>query len=163
MRANYLFARIIFFMKLDHYEVRASETFFKFTFESKGPKGIIEKIVLFTLRNSHGMSYFNLGFGDLNTATGEIDDLIISDNNDTKKIFATIAAIVIEFLDQFPYAKVYAEGSTKSRTRLYQIVIAANLDQIGSAYEIFGYFQGKWQSLKKNIAYEAFLISRKKV
>lgn len=149
-------------MKLDHYHLRANESFLEFEFDSKGPKGVIKKIVLFTPKNSKGITYFNLGFGDFNPNTGEVDDLVISDNKDSKKILATIAATVVEFLDQFPDLKVYAEGSTKSRTRLYQMAIMTNLHQISLVYEIFGFYKGKWQKFEKNINYEAFLVRRKR-
>jgi uncharacterized protein DUF6934 len=71
------------------------------------------------------LGYFNLGFGDLNKATGKIDDLAVTDNQDRKKVLATVAATLLEFTRQFPDAAVYATGSTPARTRLYQIGITA--------------------------------------
>jgi hypothetical protein len=159
--ANRQFAGIFFFMNLERYDFRASETFLDFQFDSEGPNGIIRKVVEYSLENANGIIYFNLGFGDLDPDTGKIDDLAISDNKDRDKILATVAATVVEFLRQFPDLKVYAKGSTKSRTRLYQMVISANITQISTVLEIFGLYEGQWQRFRKNINYDAFLVKRK--
>jgi hypothetical protein len=45
---------------------------------------------------------YNLGFGDLNQATGEIDDLSISSNHDRDKILGTVASSVLHFLANTP-------------------------------------------------------------
>ncbi len=84
-------------MHLERYQYTRSKTFLDFEFESEGPKGKITKIVRYSLQNANGISYCNLGFGDLNTATGKIDDLVISNNKDRSKILATVAATVLEF------------------------------------------------------------------
>lgn len=64
--------------------------------------GKIKKVVRYSLQNANGISYFNLGFGDLNKEAGTIDDLAISDNNDRDKILATVSATVLEFTKRFP-------------------------------------------------------------
>lgn len=56
---------------------------------------------------------------------------------------------------------VYAKGSTLSRTRLYQMGIAANWEQIEPALEIYGFAKGKWEKFTKNVNYEAFIVLRK--
>ncbi|MFY7789008.1 MAG: DUF6934 family protein [Thermoflexibacteraceae bacterium] len=38
----------------------------------------------------------NLGFGDKHPITGEIDDLAVTDNGDSEKVLATVAATVYE-------------------------------------------------------------------
>lgn len=74
----------------------------------------------------NGIVYFNLGFGDLNQKTGKVDDLAVTNNLDREKILATIAATVLECTRHFPDIMIYAQGSTRVRTRLYQIGISAN-------------------------------------
>ena len=148
-------------MNLERYEYFTNETFLDFEFSSEGPKGKIKKVVRYSVQNANGITYFNLGFGDLNKETGKIDDLAISDNNDRDKILATVAATVLEFTDHFPGAMVYAKGSTLSRTRLYQIGIVANWEQIEPLLEIYGFVKGKWGKFAKNVNYEAFLVLRK--
>ena len=91
-----------------------------------------------------------------------LDDAAISDNKDTLKILSTIAAVVLEFTNQFPDILVYAKGSTPARTRLYQMGITGNWKEIDSVMEVFGFVAGNWESFKKNTNYEAFLAKRKK-
>ena len=163
MPANKQFAGIFFCMNLDYYDFRASETFLDFQFDSEGPNGVIRKVVEYQPINANDPSFFNLGFGDLNHDTGEIDDLAISDNKDGNKILNTVAATLIAFLHRFPGATVYAKGSSKSRTRLYQMAISANLDQISLFLEIQGLYKSKWKKFKKNVNYDAFIVKRKVV
>ncbi len=46
----------------------------------------------------------NLGFGDKDLQTGEVDDTVISDNGDSQKVLATVAATVYAFTDKYPEA-----------------------------------------------------------
>ncbi|MES2701583.1 MAG: hypothetical protein V4649_03040 [Bacteroidota bacterium] len=148
-------------MHNEKYDCLANRNFLNYEFESYGPKGSIKKVVRFSPQNADGITYFNLGFGDLNTATGEIDDLSISDNKDKDIVLSTIASIVIDFTSVFPDIMVYAKGSTSSRNRLYQMGIAANLEEITALVEVFGFKDNTWKPFEKNINYEAFIVLRK--
>ncbi len=108
-------------MNLERYEYYANETFLDFEFESEGPKGKIRKVIRYSPQNANGITYFNLGFGDLNEETGKINDFATSNNKDRDKILATVAATVLEFTENFPDVMVYAKGSTLARTRLYKL------------------------------------------
>ena len=72
-------------MNLKCYRYYTNETHLDFEFDSNGPRGKIRKVVRYTLQNADGISYFNLGFGDLNKTTGKIDDLAVTDNQDREK------------------------------------------------------------------------------
>jgi hypothetical protein len=149
-------------MNLEKYKYRASDTYLDFEFESEGPRGKVTKIVRYSPQNAGGITYFNLGFGDLNPKTRKIDDLVITNNQDREKILATIAATVLEFTGRFPDVMVYAKGSTPARTRLYQIGISANWNEINPLLYVYGYEQDKsWQPFRKNVNYQAFLVKRK--
>jgi hypothetical protein len=149
-------------MNLERYPYTVSKTFLDFEFESAGPQGKIKKIVRYTFQNANGITYCNLGFGDLNPVTGKIDDLVISNNKDRSKILATVAATVLLFTEQFPDMMIYAEGSTPVRTRLYQIGIMMNWEEIKPVLDIYGYSKGKWGKFKRTVNYEAFIVLRKK-
>lgn len=69
-----------------------------FEFISEGPKGRIKKIVQYSETNIENV--FNLGFGDYDEETGEIDDKTISNNNDSEKILTTVAATVYAFIEK---------------------------------------------------------------
>ena len=150
-------------MNLERYDFSTNETFLDFEFESEGPKGKIKKIVRYSPQNANGITYFNLGFGDRNEETGKIDDRSVSNNKDRERVLATVAATVLAFTQHFPDVMVYAKGSTPSRTRLYQMGIVANWDEIEPLLEVFGFANGQWERFSKNVNYEAFLVLRKKV
>ncbi len=150
-------------MDIEKYDYVINEMLLDYEFESDGPRGKIKKLVSFVPQNVGGTTYFNLGFGDLIVETGKINDLSVSDNKDTQKILATIAATVLEFTNHFPDMMVYARGSTPARTRLYQMGITANLTEIEPLLKVFGFINGKWQPFEKNVNYEAFLALRKKL
>jgi hypothetical protein len=105
--------------------------------------------------------FFNLGFGDWNEALQQTDDSSRSNNGDRDKVLATVAFTALDFTDQFPNARIVAEGSTQARTRLYQMAIADNLLEINHNFEIFGLFDGEWGPFERGRNYEAFLIRRK--
>jgi hypothetical protein len=149
-------------MHHDKYIYATNEDLLNYVFDSVGPKGTIKKIIRFTARNANGTTYFNLGFGDLNIETGKIDDMVITDNKDRDKILATIASAVLDFTSLFPDIMVYAKGSTPVRTRLYQMGIAANFDEIQPLLDVYGFTGLAWQRFEKNINYDAFLVIRKK-
>ena len=74
------------YMNLERYEFTANENFLEYEFYSKGPKGIIKKVVEFTPNSSYGKIYVNLSFGDWDEKKKIINDTIVSNNMDMKKI-----------------------------------------------------------------------------
>ncbi len=83
-------------------------------------------------------NFYNLGFGDKDAITDDIDDTVITNNGDSEKVLATVTATLYTFTDKFPEAMIFASGSTTARTRLYRIGITNNLDVINVDFEIFG-------------------------
>ncbi len=148
-------------MKLDKYELRSGEQLEVFEFVSIGPKGKIPKIVQYTPTNYKDL--YNLGFGDKNSETGEIDDIAISDNGDSEKVLATVVATMYAFIDKHKDAMVYATGSTKSRTRLYRMGITKYLEDIKEDFDLFGELENGWEEFRKNVEYEAFLVKQKEI
>jgi len=146
-------------MKLDKYELKSGEQLEVFEFVSVGTKGKITKLVQYTPTNYKDL--YNLGFGDKNIETGEIDDNIISNNGDSEKVLATVVATLYAFIDKHNEAMVYATGSTKSRTRLYRMGITKYLDEIKQDFEIYGELESGWEEFQKDVEYEAFLVKLK--
>lgn len=92
----------------------------------------------------------------------DLDDLSVSNNHDTQKILTTVASTVLDFIRNHPKAWVAAEGSTKARTRLYQIGISKNLVDIADEFAIFGYhILSGWEPFTRNKEYARFLMTRK--
>lgn len=148
-------------MKLDRYELKSDDQLTTFEFLSEGPKGKIEKIIQFSLVNQNNL--YNLAFGDKNPLTGDIDDIVVSDNSDSEKVLATVVAAVYAFCDKLPQAWIYATGSTASRTRLYRMGINKYYNIVEIDFEIFGQMQNEWERYEKGKAYQAFVIQRKSI
>lgn len=148
-------------MLMPQYELTADESLTIFEFVSVGNKGHITKVIHFFKISD---SFYNLGFGDKDAESGEISDSIVSNNGDSQKVLATVAASVNAFTNKYPNALVYATGSTKSRTRLYRIGITNNLDEILKDFEIFGEIigpNGTFQEFQKGVKYQGFLVKRR--
>jgi hypothetical protein len=147
-------------MLLSRYELKSDDSLTVFEFTSVGRKGEIPKIVQYSETNLK--DFYNLGFGDKDLQTGEVNDAVVSDNGDSQKVLATVAATVYAFTDKYPEAWIYATGSTKSRTRLYRIGLTTNLYEIINDFELYGQREGEWLEFTKGIEYEAFLVRRRR-
>ena len=141
------------------YEASASGGFTTFEFVSEGPKGRVTKVVRYTEINLKG--FYNLGFGDEDPLTGYVSDTSITNNNDSQKVLATVAATLHVFMDAHPGATVIATGSTEARTRLYQMGIANNMEAIERDCIILGLAEESWLPFQKGMQYGAFLVRRK--
>jgi hypothetical protein len=142
-----------------YHDVLASPDFQTFEFASIGPNGYVIKVVRYSEIEVAG--YYNLGFGDKNPLTGLLSDIIVTNNGDSQKVLATVAATLYVFTQHYPKATVLAVGSTLARTRLYRMGIANNLEDIEKDFTILGLLEDDWLPFCKGINYEAFLITRK--
>ena len=85
-------------MAITPYELQVGSEETSFEFISEGPKGKITKLVVFQLiQVSQQFSVFNLAFGDKEEGKENLNDLIVTDNDDTEKVLATVVAAVILF------------------------------------------------------------------
>jgi hypothetical protein len=87
-------------MKIERYPVVIGETSMVFEFSSEGVRGQISKLVIYSETHLH--NFYNLGFGDKDDATGQIDDEVITNNGDSEKVLATVASTLYTFTDKFP-------------------------------------------------------------
>ncbi len=149
-------------MGIETYDLKAKNSLMSFEFISLGSKGAINKRVQYQKIDADDDVY-NLAFGDVDRATNDIDDFVITNNNDTTKVLATVASTVPIFIAKYPNAIIYAKGSTPTRTRLYQIGIAKNLEVINENFTIFGLLEdNKLEIFQKNKPYSAFVIIKKR-
>jgi hypothetical protein len=145
-------------MNLPKYPVVASDNPFVYVFFSEGSRGRFRKGVFYT---QIGNNIFNLGFGDWNEELQDLDDSSRTNNGDRDKVLATVASTALAFTNQFPNARIFAEGSTPARTRLYQMGISDNLLEISGYFEIMGLLEDVWEPFQRGRNYTAFLITRK--
>ncbi|MEO7213728.1 hypothetical protein [Mucilaginibacter sp.] len=146
-------------MNLDRYELTSGNKLTAFEFVSRGPKGLIPKLVQFTPTNYKDL--YNLAFGDKDADTGQINDIAISNNGDSEQVLATVVAAVIAFTDRYPNASIYATGSSKSRTRLYRMGITKYFQEAKSNFLIYGQIHSEWEPFVIGENYDAFIVQRK--
>jgi hypothetical protein len=150
-------------MKLEQYESTANKAKTTFTFVSEGPNGNILKGVEYSKIQLLGFkNVYNLAFGDIGFISGEIDDVVVTNNQDREKVLATVANTVIVFTTHHPKVRILMIGSTRPRTRLYQIAINKYFDELSELFEVKGYLNATWLPFEKGINFNAFLINRKK-
>ena len=146
-------------MYVDKYPLKSAEEFTRFEFISEGPKGAIRKLIEF--QQTTDPETYNLAFGDKHQVTGTLDDLAVSGNGDTEKVLATIVAAVYTFLDHHPTTYVYAQGSTKARTRLYRIGINRFYEDMKQDFFLYGRIGDDFVNFEQNVEYEGFLAQRR--
>lgn len=147
-------------MITDEYALHFDGDYKSFKFISEGPKGSILKSIQYEETPVSGV--YNLGFGDVNVLTNEIDDLVVTNNGDSQKVLATVARTLYLFTDHYPDVFIYAKGSTLARTRLYRIGITINLLLIERDFHVLGLKGNDVILFEKNSTYDGFLVKRKK-
>lgn len=150
------------------YELSSTDDFTTFHFVSIGPKGSILKRINFQWLGlkiapdgKQKIPIFNLSFGDVRHVMGEIDDTVVSGNNDMERVLLTVASATYRFFESYPGAILFFVGSTDSRTRLYQIGITKHHHILMLDSEIQGFIENKWEPFDPRIRYQGFLFSRK--
>jgi hypothetical protein len=148
-------------MNYPRYDYSAEDELNIFEFDSIGKKGKIKKIVQYTEMSVKG--YYNLGFGDLDIETREINDEVITNNGDGQKVLATVVSTLYAFTGKNPNAYVYATGSSESRTRLYRMGISNNLEELKKDFYVFGLkYDQEFEPFILGEDYLGFLVTRKK-
>lgn len=147
-------------MQEDSYQVKQSQQIYQYEFFSEGPKGRILKVIQFQSIGGLG-NFYNLAFGDWDEERGAINDMIKSNNGDRHKILVTVAQTVFNFMKSHPNAIIVTQGSTASRTRLYQMGIATFWDEIREHFTIDGLIGNQWEGFRENRNYQAFLLENK--
>ncbi len=148
-------------MNYPRYDYSAENDLNIFEFESIGKKGRITKIVQYTEMSVKG--YYNLGFGDLNLETREVNDEIITNNGDGLKVLATVVSTLYSFTGKNSEAYIYATGSSESRTRLYRMGITNNLEELKKDFDVFGLRNDEtFERFIVGEDYLGFLVKRKK-
>jgi hypothetical protein len=146
-------------MHLDRYDSFTSD-YQAYEFYSEGPKGRVKKAIIYQKVQEDPIIY-NLGFGDIDSETGSINDLATTNNQDRDKVLATVADTINVFCDHYGDHFIYVTGSTRSRTRLYQMSIARLWSDITLNFIVYGVQKGNAVVFEKNVNYDGFLVKRK--
>jgi hypothetical protein len=147
-------------MNLECYSYFSNNNFLDYEFYSDGPKGKVKKVVRF-MKVFEDSDIYNLAFGDVTEGNGNVDDSIITNNQDRDMVLATVANTIIDFTNHYGDRYIYAEGSTPARTRLYQMGIANLWEEISIDFEVYGLIDDVWHKFQRNVNYDAFLVKKK--
>jgi hypothetical protein len=148
-------------MNVEQYLTSYDSSNLSYKFQSVGPNGIINKVVLFKKMNIRNRNFYTLSLGDWDETNGNIDYYAVSNNSDTSKVLFTVGQTELEFVSHYQNAHILIVGSTMARTRLYQMAIAQNFEEIDKLFEIEGFINGQWGKFKTGINFEGFLMSLK--
>lgn len=150
-------------MRDETYQLKAGASVTVFEFISEGSKGNIRKRVEYQeMKQNTGFKFYNLAFGDINEETNKIDDAVVSDNGDTRKVLATVASTVFHFIEKYPDAIIRIKGGSLGRTRLYRMNISNNLEEISEQFYVVGLLEnGGLEPYQSNKNYLAFFIKNK--
>lgn len=129
-----------------------------FSFISIGPKGRIEKLIKYETISDE---FYNLGFGDRKGNSWLIDDKVMSDNGDIKKVIRTVIHTIPIFFSKYPFYGLLFSGSNKKRTRTYALIIERYLDEFTKEYNIFGGKEDIIEEFRKRQKYDFFMILKK--
>lgn len=147
-------------MHYPHYTFAYEPDTEEYHFESIGSKGIIHKIVIFSMAVPE-FNIFNLGLVDYNPETGSMSDTSVSDNDDLNKILATIFQISVDYTRRKPNHLVAFQGTTPPRNRLYRMAINHAFEDISQIFDVYGFYKDEWEFFTPNKSYDLFLIKLK--
>ncbi len=109
------------------------------------------------------INLYNLAFGDKNELTGQIDDIVVTDNGDSEKVLATVVSAIYAFIDKYLNSWIYATGSTATRTRLYRMGINKYYEIVVEDFEIMGEHKNEWEIYVFGKEYQAFAVHKKNI
>jgi hypothetical protein len=104
-----------------------------YTFFSEGVKGKIQKVIIFTLEKD---GKWNLAFGDWEN--NDVDDKVMTNNQDVVKVIGTVAKVTYEFFDNYPDAIIVIKPVDEKRKKLYNIVFQRHYNALKEEFHILG-------------------------
>ncbi len=147
-------------MHYPRYEYQTENDLHFFEFVSIGTKGNIKKIVHYSKVSIDNI--YNLAFGDYDEVTNDINDSIVTNNGDSRKVLATVVSTIYAFTGKYPDFWVFATGSNEVRTRLYRMGITNNLEELQKDFFVYGMKENEiLEDLIVGEDYLGFLITRK--
>jgi len=149
-------------MHLPSYEIiEKADDFSEYKFISTGPNGDILKILSFD--KIFIDSLYNLSLVD-QLPNGTMSDTHFSNNNDIRKIMATIVEAMIDYTNNFPDRMIFFQGSDEEgrRISLYQRAISNYLFILEKEFDIYGIRNdGTEEKFVSGQEYGAILAKRK--
>ena len=92
---------------------------------------------------------------------GMLSDVAVSNNSDMETVLATVIATIPLFFEKFENATLFFQGSTKSRTRLYRVILNKYITDIRLSYNIKALKDGQVVEFNANDNFDGFFIFKK--
>lgn len=150
-------------MTPDTYALEREGNKLQFSFvsaDSEGENRVI-KIIAYDIVKKHKVTYYNLGFGDLNTETMEVDDEAESNNGDMRKVLSTVVSTLPLFFELHPSKKVHLDDSTLLRKQYYHKLVRDYYRRITEHYVVEGCLDDIVEPFDVKKEYDFILISLK--
>jgi hypothetical protein len=139
------------------YPLRQNDDATQFVFFSEGSKGRVMKAVIIS---PYDRNRWNLAFGDVQP-DGEIDDIVMTNNNDVAKVIGTVAQAALLFSERHPECSLVIYPVDEKRKRLYNLVFQRRFKEIQAIFEILGKQKGLWKPYSPKLEFDAFELFRK--
>ena len=133
-----------------------------YKFVSEGPKGEIVKVIVFS-EFFPGGNIYNMALADV-LNDDRISDTNISNNSDIRKIFATVARVVMEYTSIYTERTIFFQGSDEEgqRTSVYHRAISQYHHFLENDFDIEGITTDEVkETFNPKGRYEVFLVKRK--
>jgi hypothetical protein len=145
-------------MNLARYPFEYFTEKYYYEFYSTGPNGKVRKLACFTLVEDTTFPVYNIGFGDAEENSFEINDRDVTNNNDSMKVLLTIALIALAFLRYRPGVWIFAAGTSPARNRLYRMLITKYWKEINQFFAINGEIDGRHYPFEPGINYDGLIF-----
>ena len=149
-------------MHLPSYDIlEKADDYSEYKFISNGPNGNIIKLLLF--RKLFIETLYNLSLLDV-MPDGTLSDTHFSNNNDLRKILATIVKVIMDYTTRFPERQIFFQGSDEhgKRNSLYHKAISKHLFVLERDFYIYGIRDDGYEEVfVSSKEYDAVLVKRK--
>lgn len=125
-------------------------------FQSLGLKGKIVKVVKFSLI---APDRYNLGLADFEK--GKLQDEVVSNNFDVRKVLSTVAEIIKHFTLENPQRTVVILATESRRAKIYNAVFNRREAEINQDFLIFGINEDDSEEpYDSRKSYKGFIVKR---
>ena len=133
-----------------------------FTFESINADGTnpVTKMVSYAPYVRLGRKYYNLEFGDCDSELKGIDDLVVTDNGDMRKVLKTVASTLECFFQEFPNEEVHIDGSDSIRREYYNKLIRDYFNLIPSHFKVQGHSDDGLETFRNGVRYNFIVVCK---
>lgn len=144
----------------EHYPTISDYNNRVFKFKSIGPKGEIEKIIIFEPLLPLHKNEYNLALCIMKDGL-MVDDMVTNNNDFYKTIYTVVKSIYI-FFETYPEASLKIGAEEERRDRIYNGIFKRKHHEIIEKFDIFGYINGRIELYNLEKFYDHFELKRKK-